>query len=81
MMLRVVLFVTFVGIHVENLLLKLSASGVGCYTGHNFVGASAYDDKIVLVVPTQSASHKMLAIIIEFASNMTLCLLLKSPDF
>ena len=49
-------------IYIDDLLKRLSASGVGCRLGSNFVGALAYADDIVLVAPTPSAMRKMLMI-------------------
>ena len=39
-------------LYIDDLLLTLSQSGVGCYVGINFAGALAYADDIVLVAPT-----------------------------
>jgi len=36
-------------VYIDNLLQKLSRSGVGCYPGANFAGSLAYADDIVLV--------------------------------
>ena len=54
-------------VYIDNLLGRLSRSGVGCYVGTNFVGALAYADDIVLVCPTLSAMRKMLSICDAFA--------------
>jgi len=40
-------------VYIDNLLLRLSNSGVGCYIGTSFVGALAYADGTVLLSPTQ----------------------------
>ena len=37
-------------------------SGVGCNVGHQFAGALAYADDIVVLAPTRSALAQMLAI-------------------
>ena len=47
-------------VHIDELLLKLSAAGVGCYMGSTFVGALAYADDIVLICPTPSALRLLL---------------------
>jgi len=39
-------------VYIDDLLLALSISSVGCYIGNNFVGALAYADAIVLIAPT-----------------------------
>jgi len=54
-------------IYTDDLLIRLSLSGVGCYIGLNFVGALAYADDIVLIAPTPSAMRKMLAICDAYA--------------
>jgi len=46
-------------IYIDDLLKRLSASGVGCCLGSNFVGDLAYADHIVLVAPTPFAMRKM----------------------
>jgi len=44
-------------LYIDDLLLLLSRSGVGCFIGNNFVGALAYADDIVLAAPTASALY------------------------
>jgi hypothetical protein len=56
-------------VYVDDLLLKLSRAGVGCYTGDIYTGALAYADDIVLVAPTATAMRKMLAICDSFAAD------------
>ena len=51
----------------DDLLLSLSRSGVGCYIGLSFVGAIAYADDIVLISPTPFAMRKLLSICDSFA--------------
>ena len=51
----------------DELLLKLSAAGVGCNIGSTFVGAPAYADDIVLICPTPSALRLLLKICDDFA--------------
>jgi hypothetical protein len=54
-------------IYMDDLLLSLSRSGVGCYIGLSFVGAIAYADDIVLISPTPFAMRKLLSICDSFA--------------
>ena len=55
---------------IDDLLLALSKSGVGCYIGSNFVGALAFADDIVLIAPTATAMRKLLLSICgEFATE------------
>jgi len=56
-------------VYIDNLLLRLSSSGVGCYIGANFVGALAYADDIVLLSLTPTAARKLLSISETFASE------------
>ena len=42
-------------IYIDDLLIKLSLLGVGCFIGFNFSGALAYADDIVLIAPNPSA--------------------------
>jgi len=49
-------------VYIDDLLLRLSSSGVSCYLGLNFVGALAYADDIVLLAPTLSAMRILLQI-------------------
>ena len=55
-------------IYIDDILLQLSASGVGCFVGLNFDGALAYADDIVLLAPTPFAMRKMLKICDTYAS-------------
>ena len=56
-------------IYIDNLLIELSSSGVGCYIGSNFTGALAYADDIVLITPTPSAMRRMLSVCSNFATS------------
>jgi len=56
-------------IYIDDLLIKLSCSGVGCYIGLSFVGALAYADDIVLIAPTPSAMRKLLTICDDYAKE------------
>ena len=53
--------------YIDDLLLALSKSGVGCYIGSNFVGALVYADDIVLIAPTTTAMRKLLSMCGEYA--------------
>jgi len=54
-------------IYIDDLLLSLARSGVGCYIGLNFVGAIAYADDIVLISPTPFAMRRLLSICDDYA--------------
>jgi len=68
-------------VYIDNLLQRLSRSGVGCYLGTNLAGTLAHANtayayanayayaKTVLVYPTPSAIHKLLLICDAFATE------------
>ena len=56
-------------IYIDNLLLRLSNSGVGYYIGTNLIGALAYADDIVLLSPTPAAARKLLSICETYAAD------------
>jgi hypothetical protein len=56
-------------VYIDDLLLALSKSGVGCYIGSNFVGALAYADDVVLIAPTATEMRKLLSICGEYATE------------
>jgi len=49
-------------VYVDDLLLLLFKVGVGCFIGLHFVGALGHANDLVLLAPTTSAMHKLLAI-------------------
>jgi len=56
-------------VYIDDLLLRLSSSGVVYYLGLNFVGALAYADDIVLLAPTPSAMRVLLQICDSYAAE------------
>ena len=61
-------------VYIDDLLLSLKSSGVGCYMGNFFVGALAYADDIVLLAPSANAMRRMLlSQYIERAYTVLLC--------
>jgi hypothetical protein len=54
-------------VYTDDLLVKLSICGAGCFIGTNIAGALAYDDDIVLLAPSPSAMRKLLAVCEFFA--------------
>ena len=55
-------------VYLDDLLVELRESGVGCYWGSMFAGAFAYADDIVLLAPCASAMRTLLSICDAFAS-------------
>jgi hypothetical protein len=62
-----VLSPTLFCIYVDDLLIRLSQSGVGCFIGLSFVGALAYADDIVLIALSPLAVHRLFAICDAYA--------------
>ena len=54
-------------VYLDDLLNKLSDSGVGCYWDHLFAGAVYYADDIVLLAPCSSALRILLNICSSFS--------------
>ena len=56
-------------IYLDELLLRLKSSGVGCHWSHHFAGALAYADDVVLLAPSASALRLLLCTCESFASD------------
>jgi len=56
-------------LYIDDLLLSLSRSGVGCYVGSHFAGALTYADDIVLIALTATAMRKLLGICGNYATE------------
>ena len=56
----------------DELLVELRMSGVGCYIGGSFFGAAGYADDIVLLAPCRSAMAQMVKICEEFGKKNNL---------
>jgi len=62
----------FCYVYVDDLLLILSKAGVGCFISLHFVDALAYADDLVLLAPTASAMHKLLAMCEDYACEYSI---------
>jgi Reverse transcriptase (RNA-dependent DNA polymerase) len=62
-----VLSLVLLCVYLNNLLIALFKARVGCFIGTTFVGARAYADDIVIIVPTATAMRKLLAICDRYA--------------
>jgi hypothetical protein len=60
-------------IYIDDLLLLLTQSGVGCYIVAKFVNGLAHADDNVLVAPTAAALRQMLAISEDYAEAYRNC--------
>ena len=49
-------------LYLDDLLIELACTNVGCYRDDMFAGALAYVDDITLLAPTPSALRKLLAV-------------------
>ena len=58
--------------YVDELLLRLQRSGVGCYVGDIFCGCFSYADDVTLLAPSRHAIQKMLAICSDYAAEYSL---------
>jgi len=76
-----VLLVLFCFASIGDLLKRLSASGLGCCLGSNFVGALAYADDIVLVAPTPFAMRKMVMICDMYALQYDIIFIAQKSKF
>jgi hypothetical protein len=56
-------------VYIDNLLVELSNSGIGCFIGSSYVGALAYADDIVLLSPTPSGMRRLLSLCDKFAEE------------
>ena len=56
-------------VYVDELLEKLKKNGVGCYIGHNFVGALGYADDIILLCPSVKGLKNMISMCEEYAES------------
>ena len=54
-------------IYVDDLLIELKKSGLGCHIGNRFFGALGYADDIVILCPTKNALKKMIKICENYA--------------
>ena len=56
----------------DDLLLELERTGVGCFWRHHYVGAVCYADDLALLAPSLSALRIMLDTCIRYASSHSL---------
>ena len=59
-------------LYLDDLLIELARTNVGCYWDDMFVGALAYVDDITLLAPTPSALRKLLAVCESIGTNLML---------
>ena len=59
-------------VYMDNLIMKLRRSGVGCHLGGVFCGVTGYADDLLLLAPSRSAMETMLKICEEYAHENNL---------
>ena len=57
-------------VYIDELLCRLASLGIGCYSGHHFMGALGYADDIILLAPSPSALRCLLKECEAFAQDM-----------
>ena len=62
----------FFSVYVDDLLIQLRKSNVGCYIGGKFFGAAGYADDIILLAPCRSAMSEMVKICEQFGQENNL---------
>ena len=75
-------------VYFDELLLRLSKSGAGCYVKHLFMGALAYADDVTVLAPSLQALSTLLQVCDDFAaeysvtfnSKKTICIAFGQPD-
>ena len=67
-----VLSPSFFGVYIDDLLVELRKSGVGCHIGGKFLGAAGYADDLILLAPCRSAMAQMVKICEEFGEKNNL---------
>ncbi len=56
-------------IYMDELLLRLKKSGIGCHIGNVFVAALAYADDVTLICPTLESLKMIIKICEDYASE------------
>ena len=56
-------------VYVDDLLVELSKSGIGCHVGNNYVGCLSYADDLTLLAPTVKALQNMIDICEKYATS------------
>ena len=59
-------------VYMDNLIVKLRTSGVGCHIGGVFCGVVGYADDLLLMAPSRSAMETMLSICESYAGDNNL---------
>ena len=59
-------------VYMDNLIMKLRRSGVGCHIGGVFCGVTGYADDLLLLAPSRSAMETMLKICEDYAEENNL---------
>jgi len=64
-----VLSPTLFCVYIDVLICRIASSKIGCYVGHEYVGALGYADDLALLAPTVAAAKQLLNICESFANE------------
>ena len=56
-------------IYMDELLIRLTKSGIGCHVGNTFFGALCYADDVTILTPSRNSMTEMLRLCEEFANE------------
>ena len=59
----------FFSVYIDDLLVKLKNSAVGCHIGNHYVGALGYADDLILLCPSVSGMRKMIKVCEDYAND------------
>ena len=59
----------FFSIYMDDLLLELKESGIGCHIGNHYFGVLGYADDIVLLCPSKEGLRKLITICERYAKD------------
>ena len=71
----------FFTIYIDELLITLQNSGLGCYIGNIFMAPLGYADDVILITPTVSALNICRNFVINSVLNIMCYLMLKSTSY
>ncbi|CAL4096751.1 unnamed protein product [Meganyctiphanes norvegica] len=59
----------FFSVYIDELLIKLKNTGIGCHIGNHYYGALGYADDIVLICPTKGGLKKLINVCETYAAE------------
>ena len=64
-----VLSLLLFSVYIDDLLVELEKSGIGCYIGNRYYGVLGYADDLVLLCPTKDGLRQMIKICEKYAHD------------